>query len=192
MRKLLLFLVLVLSASCATTAQDIPHLRQVRANVWAAGQPTPSGFRALAKRFEGKAVHVIKLNFASEGPDDEARLLGWDVHELGIIPRTDYKGVVQAAEEVFELPDQQTWAGVVSEIRKIPAADDGREVWLFHCVNGNDRTNEAIGHVRVIIDHWPKDNAFDEMLSQGFHWELVGLYRQWKKLPEATCNSSKP
>ena len=185
MKRFILLASLLLSASCATTPRsDLPHLRQVRPNVWAGGQPTPAGFRQLATAFEGRKVHVIKLNFPTEGSDDAARLLGWDVHELGIEPRTDFKGIVAAGVEVFALPDQKVWASVVEQILLIPAVDNGKDVWFGHCVNGNDRTNEFVGHVRVLVDRWTKDAAFDEMVSQGFHWQLVGLDRQWAKLPE--------
>jgi hypothetical protein len=82
------------------------------------------------------------------------------------------------------MPDQQVWASVVEQILLIPAVDDGKEVWFVHCVNGNDRTNEFVGHVRVLVDQWTKDAAFDEMVEQGFHWQLIGLDRQWAILPE--------
>lgn len=183
MRRLLLLALLLFG--CATTRPDLPHLRQVRPNVWASGQPSDVGFKQFAAVVEGKQVNVIKLNFESEGSEAQARLLGWRVLNLGIIPRTDFKGLVQAAEEVFERPDQKVWSDILHEVLRIPVSDDGR-VWLIHCVNGNDRTNLVVGHIRVLIDGWGKATAFDEMVQQGFHWELVGLDRQWAALPEPT------
>ena len=92
-----IFLALVLGASCATTRPDLPHLRQVRPNVWASGQPSDKGFDEFAAKVDGRAVTVIKLDFESEGSDARARLLGWRVLDRGITPRTDFKGLIDRA-----------------------------------------------------------------------------------------------
>lgn len=178
------YLVLVLGSACATTRPDLPHLRQVRPNVWASGQPSDKGFDEFAAKVPGRAVTIIKLDFESEGSEARARLLGWHVLDRGITPRTDFKGLIEAGQDVVRMPDPKVWSSVVEEILRIPVVDDGRTVWLIHCVNGNDRTNLAVGHVRVLVDRWRKDVAFDEMVAQGFHWQLIGLDRQWAKLPE--------
>jgi hypothetical protein len=182
--RLVLTCVLLGSSACATARPALPHLRQVRPNVWASGQPSEAGFREFAAHVDGRSVTVVKLNFASEGSDKPARILGWRVLELGISPRTDYDGLVQAIEEVTESPDPEVWAQIVAEISQIPVVDDGKRAWLIHCVNGNDRTNLTVGHVRVLVDRWTKERAFREMVEQGFHWELIGLDRQWIHLQE--------
>ena len=163
-------------------SSDLPHFRQVRPNVIASGQPTPTGFHKLKEMFPGRKITVVKLNFPTEGSDDEARNIGITVLDCGIMPRTGFKGVIQVAEDEFKMPDPKVWATVIQEILKIPAVDDGEGLWLFHCVNGNDRTNLAIGHVRRLVDKWTKEQALKEMVTQGYHWELVGLDRKWAEL----------
>lgn len=183
MKKILFVLSLAIAAlACSHNkiVNGVPNLVQVRSNVWRAGQPTVEGWRYLVQVFGPKTVHVIKLDFESEGSDAYAASLGFDVHSLGIDPRTNPDGLTTAVEEVFKRPTAITWREVVRLIGTIPSVDDGRQVWLFHCVNGHDRTGLAIGHVRVIVDGWTKKEAWKEMLAHGYHSELIGLDEEWR------------
>ena len=186
MRRLAPLFLLALLLGCATTTIDhgVPNLVQVRPNVYRSGQPTDEGWRYLRGLFGSRQAHVLKLNFADEGSDDFARTLGFDIHSLGIEPRTNPDGAIHAVAEVFERPASDVWSEVERQILTIPKIDDG-QIWLIHCVNGHDRTGLAVGHVRVMIEGWSKRDAWKEMIARGYHPELVGLDRQWGMLPES-------
>ena len=160
-------------------AHGVPNLQYVRANVYRSGQPTAEGWDYLRTLFDGKRVRVLKLNFDDEGSDEPARLMGWDVRELGIEPRTNPGGLIHAVGEVFEKPAHDVWAEIEQQILLM---DVTGETYLIHCVNGHDRTGLACGHVRVLLDGWTKEAAHAEMLQLGFHLEMVGLDRQWEEL----------
>ena len=164
-------------------SHGVPHLDRVRVNVIRSGQSTAEGWDYLRTLLDGRRVTVIKLNFPDEGSDEPAAALGWRVLNLGIEPRTNPHNAVELVNEIIEKPDAGNWAAVMAEISNIPEEDDGR-TWLIHCVNGNDRTGLACGHVRVMVDHWSKASAYEEMVRMGFHPELIGLKRQWNDLPE--------
>ena len=166
-------------------AHGVPNLQRVRPNVLRSGQPTAEGWDFLRTLLDGRRVTVLKLNFPDEGSDSMARLLGWDVLTLSIEPRTNPDNLVHVVTEIIEKPASDVWADVVRNIRGIPVDDDGRG-WLVHCVNGHDRTGLACGHIRVLLDGWPKKAAHEEMVRLGYHVELLGLERQWADLQEAT------
>ena len=180
MRRVRLWLLsMLVFVSCATNryTHGIPNLVQVRPDVWRSGQPTTieqwTYLRSLGIR------HSIKLDFESEGTDDLANLSGIEVHPVGIEPRTNSDGLIDALVDVFERPAQDRMVEIkrlVNEIGKTQVASGG---WLIHCKNGHDRTGMTVGFVRVIVDKWDKKKAYDEMLARGFHPELIGLLREW-------------
>jgi hypothetical protein len=162
-------------------AHGVPNLAMVRPNVYRSGQPTAEGWDYLRTLFTGRRVHVLKLNFESEGSDNGARIAGFDVRTLSIEPRTNPDGLAHAVAEIFQQPPADVWAEIMRQIRSIPKVA-GNDIWLVHCVNGWDRTGLVCGHIRRIVDEWSKEAAFNEMLERGFHPAFVGLVRQWEDL----------
>ena len=79
-------------AACSpmTLTHDVPNLAQVYAAIWRSGQvSTKSGWDYVAELARGRRVHVVKLNFESEGRDDLANGRGWDLVYLPIQPEGD-------------------------------------------------------------------------------------------------------
>lgn len=191
MKRTLLFTLALSFACCSHTTytQGIPNLVQVRSNVWRSGQPETSAEWSFLRETmcAGRKVclaHDLKLDFESEGSDDGARLAGFDVHALGIEPRTDPSGAIAAVAEVFELPAKDVVAEIYRQINTIPEIDNGVDVYLFHCKNGHDRTGWGVGSERRMREHWSAEKAWKEMWRRGYHRGLVGLDRQfWEKTP---------
>lgn len=52
-------------------------------------------------------------------------------------------------------------------------------VVLIHCSHGWDRTGLVSGMVLVLYGDASKEEAWRYMLATGFHWEHVGLWREW-------------
>ena len=50
---------------------------------------------------------------------------------------------------------------------------------LVSCLHGNDRTGLLVGFYRVLTMGWSRSKAWDEMILQGFHPELLGLDEEW-------------
>ena len=174
---------LALALGCASTStHGVPNLVQVSPQVWRGGQPTTSeGWNYL----RGLGVrHVLKLNFPPEGADDLARVVGLDVVELAIEPRTNPPGVVDAVEDVFAMPDKAQLAAIVEQLRGIVADGGSTGGWYIHCKNGHDRTGLAVGMLRV-LSGWAHEAAWREMLDRGFHPELIGLLRAWRNFTPA-------
>ncbi len=52
---------------------------------------------------------------------------------------------------------------------------------FVHCTHGQDRTGLIIAIYRLTKCDWSKKKAQQEMLKLGFHKEMLGLWRFWKK-----------
>jgi hypothetical protein len=177
-----LLLTLLFLAACGTTQGDLPHFREIATNVVASGQPTALGFQQLKAKYPDREITILKLNFPEEGSDDGARALGMRVLDLGISPRTDKNGLALAAE-IFIVPNTTTWTQIGAAVRAIPRIDDQKRLWLIHCVHGDDRTGLVVGYVLHTVLGWSKEDAFREMLRQGYHVGLLGLDYRWLEIP---------
>jgi hypothetical protein len=68
-----------------------------------------------------------------------------------------------------DMTDAQVMALVDAESAKILAsARDGGVV--FHCTAGHDRTGIVAAYIRIKYEHWPVDQAIDEMRRLGHNW----------------------
>jgi protein tyrosine/serine phosphatase len=70
----------------------------------------------------------------------------------------------------FWTPDDQEVTQILSII-----ADPAQYPIFVHCQHGQDRTGLVIALYRVFYQHWSPQDAHDEMLTLGFHRELVFL-----------------
>lgn len=183
-------LVTVLSLGCASVVytHGVPNLRQVRDGWYRSGQvEDPEGWAYL--RSIG-ITDVLKLDFAgSEGSDDGAVSAGLRLHYLPINPTTSIARAV-ASLGLTELlrPDSATMASIRHLIREIrddnaSSGHPGR-VMLIHCSHGWDRTGLVSGMVLVLNGDMGKEAAYQYMLATGFHWEHVGLWREWRVFVE--------
>jgi tyrosine-protein phosphatase SIW14 len=155
----------VIAIGCSTTKMQhgIPNFRQVDKNVYRGGQPTVAGWYYL------KSIgikNVVKLNDYSEGSSDNiATDMGMKVY-------------------CFPITLTQQTIGEPDKYQLMAAAAFSTPVTgpvFIHCTHGQDRTGLLVGIYRCDIDHWPKQKAEREMIQNGFHVWLRGLYWSWQK-----------
>jgi protein tyrosine/serine phosphatase len=169
---LLALLTLPMMSGCGTTfyASGVPNLVEVRPGLWRSGQPTSQEQWEYLKSLGIR--RVVKLNFSSEGSDDGAILAGLEVHVFSIQPAGD-ADIFDAIANTFIRPDPD----LLERANQVIAENSGV---LVHCTHGWDRTGLVIGRSRVLLEHWSKDRAYEEMLKRGFHPLLRGLSETWE------------
>lgn len=132
---------------------DIPNFRPVGNGVYRGGQPTAAGWGYL--RSIG-VTNVVKLNEDSEGSDGYAERLGMTVNRFPI-------SIIQQTIGEPCLCEVLTAVGCIK-----PGT-------YVHCSHGQDRTGLVIALYRVRCG-WSRKDAEKEMLDDGFHTWLRGLY----------------
>lgn len=157
---------LILAAcSCQTTTwtSGVPNLHQVEPGLYRGGQPTEQGWAYLKSL---GVTNVVKLNEEREGSDAGAVKAGMTVVYLPI----------SVGQQIEGGPKLSTVAKAVANMQ--PGV-------FVHCSHGQDRTGLVVGVYRVWIDKWSKERAYQEMLANGFHPLLKGLWDYWQeKVPE--------
>ena len=167
--------------ACSPTVwiNGVPNLAQVDTNIWRAGQiATQEGWNWIAQLASGRKVHVIKLNFDTEGSDALALQMGFDVVYVPIQPEGD-QDVVDDVLSTFRAPDAANIARAKSVLTSCKLHPD-TDFCIVHCTHGQDRTGLVTGEHRVENDGWTKQRAYDEMRAHHFHPELHGLYETWE------------
>lgn len=159
--------------SPTTYNNDIPNLVKVDSGLWRSGQPTNIQQWKTLKKLG--ITRVIKLNFESEGSDDDAVRAGMSVITLSIQPEGD-KDIIDNITNTFIQPDPIRLMDIETEIMQSRIGGV-----LVHCTHGQDRTGLIIGRHRVLYNGWPKNMAYEEMLANNFHPLLHGLHESWER-----------
>lgn len=144
----------------------IPNFQTVDAGFYRGGQPDMEGFAFLLEHEHDNQNHfmILKLNTTTEGDDNFARGIGITVVDFPITFEQ------QIGIEPIDMN------GLERDIKFLPHYGA-----MIHCSHGQDRTGLAVAMHRVLIDGWTKEAAEKEMLDNGFHKELVGLWFAWKQ-----------
>lgn len=149
-----------------------------RGEVYRGGQPSSDGFRYL-NRINIKTI--IKLN--SESLDDEKK----QAEQLNInlviarIEPSDLFHALDAPEHI--------------EVNKAMRTLINQNNWpiYVHCENGWDRTGLIIAMFRVCHDNYSKDDAYNEMIMNGFSTShrifLRGIKTYWDKFNVKYCDT---
>lgn len=152
-------------AGCATTpASDLPNLKIVDAGFYRSGQPTAMGFKWLEDH-ENLAM-VLKLNTESEGTDS----IGDDSAAARFVTVVNFP-ITFDQQLGLDPIDLNALAKIIEELPHYGT--------LIHCQHGEDRTGLAVAMHRVLVDGWTTDAAEKEMLANGFHTSLAGLWYAW-------------
>lgn len=148
-------------AGCATAklTNGVPNLSQVDAGVWRGGEPTAAGWAWL---WSQGVSNVVML-------DEWCESKGAPGHGMVVkyLP-------VTMLEQMATRPKDDV---VREAVRQLTPGT------FVHCLHGNDRTGLVVGCYRL-KQGWSKDKAWREMLANGFHVELQGLYGYWLKQRE--------
>ena len=78
---------------------------------------------------------------------------------------------------MISMPMSGFWAPNDQEVSQILSilADSTNYPIFVHCQHGQDRTGVIVALYRVFYQHWTPQAAHDEMMSLGFHPQLVLL-----------------
>lgn len=120
----------------------------------------------------------MKLNFESEGSDEEAAKLGMTV--------IDASGPPSDIGNVFGSPKPERIRLAVETLRN----ESLRPVYV-HCLRGQDRTGLIVGLYRVLYERFTKDAAYEEMRKYGFHRSLHGLREVWENFNGKMLSEAK-
>ena len=171
------FLRTLTACSPMVYVHGVPNLDRVDDNVYRSGQiDTREGWATIIHLAGGRAVHVLKLNYDTEGSDTLAVSMGIDVHNVAMEPRGD-QDAWDDVLSVFKGPDENL-ADIAEHLLEGAGPHD---LWLVHCTHGQDRTGFVVGRYRVLHDGWTKDAAYEEMLQHHFHPELHGIHEAWER-----------
>ena len=163
MRRLLPILLLLSIPACLTTKQaGVPNLRCVDSTkaIWRGGQPVTVADWAVIMR--GGCSNVVKLNMDSEGSDAFAESVGMKVQRFGITTAEQFLGGDGLSNKVA-----------------MAVASIGPGTYV-HCQHGQDRTGVVCAEYRVRAG-WSRQQAETEMLADGFHKSLHGLWEAWEQ-----------
>src|SRR5258708_2423011 len=167
----------LLGCSPTPTTQGVPNFVEVGPKLLRGGQPSAEGWKWLKE--ENGVTAVVKLNYESEGSDDEARRLGLRVIVNSIEPAgldgKSPEAILNAALETRGVPSDESLATAVR------ALDAHQRLVYAHCSHGQDRTWLVVGVYRVLHDGLTKDDAYREMLHNHFHAGLHGLHEFWER-----------
>lgn len=85
-----------------------------------------------------------------------------------ILPAQDF--------QLVQIPIQ-TWAiskeDLLQVMRSIQHAQQNHQKVLIHCYHGSDRTGASIAMYRIIYEHWPVEDALNEMKHGGYGFHPI-------------------
>lgn len=157
-----------------TTPQGVPNLSQYIPGFWRMGQPPNDGAAWEELKIliapNNENVTLVKLNDLAEGSDDYPQnVLRWNVLHVPIPPEDDKPWTVA------ELPDPRD---VKRAVDALIMAHNRGDVVIHHCTHGRDRTSLIAALVGMRFG-WTKEEAWKNMLANGFRWELPDLSIYW-------------
>lgn len=166
--KITIAIIGLLLTGCVSLPKShgISNLMVVDAGFYRSGQPDAEGFKWLEEHEQLEMV--LKLNTDSEGQDT----IGNDTEQARFVTVAKFP-ITFEQQMGIEPIDMKNLEAI---IRQLPHYGT-----LIHCSHGQDRTGLAVAMHRVLSDGWTKQAAEQEMLANGFHKELAGLWYSWQK-----------
>jgi protein-tyrosine phosphatase len=147
-RSRILLIALALPAFADSSVPGIKNFYQVDEHVYRGAQPTPEGFKYLAKI---GVETVIDLREADEQSRAEERTVTAAGMKFINVPMT---GLTPPSEaEIIKL------LGILE--------GDTKGAVFVHCKRGADRTGAVIASYRIDHDHWDNQRALNEAMEQG-------------------------
>jgi len=140
-------------ASAPPSIPDIPNFHKVDQWLFRGGQPTEAGLYQL---YQMGVRTIIDLRSDPEQIESERQIC--QQHGLNFISLPLTKDVLPTSQAVCRFVD------VVESAHRMP--DKG--VVFVHCHLGSDRTGCMVALYRQLMEQYPFQRAYDEMLSFGF------------------------
>lgn len=137
--------------------RDVPGVENfgevVPGKVFRGAQPTTEGYESLKKR---GVKTVISLR---DWHDETKAVVASGLEEVRIPLEADLRSVPPTTEQI------EKFLGTVLDPAKQPV--------YFHCAHGKDRTGTMCAILRMELDGWTNEEAWDEMQAFGFNqvWE---------------------
>jgi tyrosine-protein phosphatase SIW14 len=162
--KLLMTVFLQIGLACVCFANDdIPNFHQVENGLYRSGRITEQGLQRIQRDLGIRTI--VNIDDSMPHARDEKK---W-AEQAGIryesIPLSPFLPPAdRRVDEILELINDPTLQPL-----------------LIHCLHGEDRTGLIIGLYRVFTEKWTPQAAYQEMLDLGFHPQLVGLDRYYKR-----------
>jgi protein tyrosine/serine phosphatase len=142
------------------------NFHKVRAGLYRGGHPDTSGIAFLKKIGVRTIVDLEVADWIEAFPWDIDQELS-DAKSAGIT-------VLRYPMSAFEPAISSEFDHNMDDILK-KLEDTSLEPIYVHCKHGQDRTGLVIGLERVKDESWTPQNAFNEMLKDGFHTFFIGL-----------------
>jgi protein tyrosine/serine phosphatase len=136
----------------------LPNFHEVDSHVYRGAQPTPEGFRSLARL---GIKTIIDLRGPEHSEAAEQQTVEADGMRYVSIPM---KGMATPSDEQI--------TGVLELLN-----DDTASPVFVHCKRGADRTGAAVACYRIQHDHWDNNKALREARSFGMSWYQLALQR---------------
>ena len=162
-RSLMAIFVISVPACARPSVKGIDNFYQVGANVYRGGQPTPEGFKYLARL---GLKNVLDLREQGRRSAEEAQLVtALGMHYVNV-PMTGFAPPTEAqVTKILALLEDPNSGGV-----------------FVHCRRGADRTGAVIAAYRIDHDHWDNSRALKEAMSCGmsfFQWPRQSYIRNF-------------
>jgi protein tyrosine/serine phosphatase len=139
------------AALAASQATGVPNFREVNEHVYRGGQPSPVGFKSLAKL----GVKTV-IDLRGEGERSQA--------EEKIVKSAGMKFISVPMSGMQTPSNEQIW-------KVLGVLDDSSQWPVFvHCRRGKDRTGVVLACYRIVHDHWENQKALEEARLIGMSW----------------------
>lgn len=156
-----------LSTELLMRAEDyIPALEQVTAKIVRGGQPEGHGLKLLKDAGVKLIVnlrHSMKVSgpssgsfFRRRGDDDEIDDEREEAEKLGL----KFLNISMDGVSTPPIKDLERFVELFADESNVPV--------FVHCLYGKERTSLMVGAYRVRIDGWTVQQAYQEMLQNGF------------------------
>jgi protein-tyrosine phosphatase len=154
----------LLTWAAAAVADGVPIRRfaQVSQGIARGGRPERIGLEAVARMGFKTDLDLEDDRGAVEREAQSAR-------ELGL--------------HMISMPMSGFWVPNDAEVGQIISilADPNNYPIFVHCQHGEDRTGLIVGLYRVFVEHWSRQDAYEEMRAHGFHRSLIALDHYFKE-----------
>ncbi len=171
MRKLLTLLVAITGCSPVLFVDHgVPNLRMVEAGLYRGGEPDAAGWKHLR---DLGVCSVVQLDYDDERPAGAVPPADFHVTKVAMPPND--------ADDLFKGPAPGQLEQAADAVEKLVGV--GACSVYLHCKWGRDRTGAVTATFLHRHRDWPKDQAYDAAVAEGFHESLRGLVAAWKAVP---------